>query len=334
MKDLNLAIHLNDNIIQISESYFDGKVFHVNKLVESEDVYPIFSNQSEKLLLDEAKLIEKFINQANFNLKNVRIVIPDDVTFFQIIDLPLLSEKELISAVKYQAEQIIPLPIKEVAVDLSIIEENKKEKKAKILLVAAPLNLINSLTRLIEEAGLIPEVIENEISALSRLIAEIYPIKSNMFSIFFNLGYNSSSLYFYHPQKNLIIETYTFNLGSSLFFKELKINFNLDNKKVTQILKEKGIVDDNQIKTQPVLLPVINEIVKNLTTFISLIKNKYALSEINQIFFINQASLIKNLDKEIAKQINCQCLPLILPTQPNIPNPQNLIFNFAQYQKK
>lgn len=334
MKDFNLAIHLNDNNIQISESYFDGKIFRINKLIESEDVYPIFSNQSEKLLIDEAKLIEKLINQVNFNLKNVRIIIPDDMTFFQIIDLPLLSEKELISAVKYQAEQIIPLPIEEVAVDLSVIEEDKKEKKAKILLVAAPLNLINFLTRLIEEAGLIPEVIENEISALSRLITEIYPIKNNLFSIFFNLGYHSSSLYLYHPQKNLITETYTFNLGSSLFYKELKINLNLDDKKAAQILKEKGIVNDNQIKTQPVLLPVINEIGKNLTTFIQMMENKFALNEINQIFFINQASLIKNLENEIAQQINCHCLPLILPTQPNIPNPQSFIFNFAQYQKK
>lgn len=334
MKDPNLAIHLNDNLIQISESYFDGKVFHINKLVESEDVYPIFSNQSERLLTDEAKLIEKLMNQASFKLKDIRIIIPDDMTFFQIIDLPLLSEKELISAVKYQAEQIIPLPSEKVAVDLSVIEEDKKEKKAKILLVAAPLDLINFLTRLIEEAGLIPEVIENEISALSRLIAEIYPIKNNMFSIFFNLGYHSSSLYLYHPQKNLIIETYTFNLGSSLFYKELKINFGLDNKKAAQILKEKGIVDDDQIKTQSILLPVVNEIVKNLTIFIHIIKNKFALNEINQIFFINQASLIKNLDNEIAKQINCRCLPLILPTQPNITNPQSFIFNFAQYQKK
>lgn len=334
MKDLDLAIHLNDNNIQISESYFDGKIFHINKLAESEDVYPIFSNQSEKLLIDEAKVIEKLMNQLNFNLKNIRIIIPDDMTFFQIIDLPLLSEKELISAVKYQAEQIIPLPIDNVAVDLSIIEEDKKEKKAKILLVAAPLNLINFLTRLIEEAGLIPEVIENEVSALSRLITEIYPIKNNLFSIFFNLGYHSSSLYFYHPQKKLITETYTFNLGSSLFYKELEINLNLDNKKAAQILKEKGIVNDNQIKTQPVLLPVVNEIVKNLTTFINMMKNKFALNEINQIFLINQSSLIKNLDNEITKQINCHCLPLNLPTHPNIPNNQNFIFNFSQYQKK
>lgn len=333
MKNLDFSLHLNDNIIQISESYFDGKIFHISKLVESEDVYPIFSNQSEKLLIDEAKLIEKLIDQAKFKSRNVRIVIPDEYTFFQILDLPQLSEKELISAVKYQAEQIIPLPIKEMAVDLSIIEENKKEKKAKILVVAAQLNLINFLTRLTEEAGLIPEVIENEISALSRLVTEVYPIKNNQYFVFFNLGYQSSSLYFYHPEKNLITETYTFNLGSSLFQKELRINFNYNYKGAIQILKEIGIADTDQIRNKQIMQPIIDEIVKNLSIFINIIKKKYELTEINQVFFINQSFFIKNLENEVRQKINYQCSPFILPTQPSLTNSQGLVFNFSPYQK-
>lgn len=332
MKKPELAIHLSDNLIQITESFFDEKTFHIKKLILSEEGLPIFSNQSEKILEDEAKLIEDLINKVKINTKNVRIIIPDNVTFFQIIDLPLLSEKELISAVKYQAEQLIPLPINEVAIDISLIEENKKDKKAKILVVAAPLNLINFLTKLVEETGLIPEVIENEISSFSRFITELYPLKNSPPLVFLNFSYDASSLYFYDSQKNLVTETSTFNIGYHLFEKELRVNFNFDNKKANQILKEIGIGDNDQIKTRPVLSPVVNEIAKNINLFIELVKEKYKLSTVDQVFFINQSFLIKNLENEIAKQIQYHCSPFTITTQPSITNSPSFVFNLSQYQ--
>lgn len=332
MKNSELAIHLSNNLIQITESLFDGKTFHIKKLVLSEEGLPIFSNQSEKILEDEAKLIEDLINKAKINAKNIRVVIPDNVTFFQIIDLPLLSEKELLSAVKYQAEQLIPLPIDEVAIDISSIEEDKKEKKTKILMVAAPLNLINFLTKLIEETGLIPEVIENEISSFSRFITELYPLKNSPPLVFFNFGYDASSLYFYDSQKNLVTEVNTFNIGYHLFDKELRINFNFDNKKTNQILKEIGIEDNNQIKTYQILSPVVNEISKNISLFVELIKDKYKLPSIDQVFFINQSFLIKNLENQIAKQTKYHCSPFIVPTQPSINNSSSFVYNLSQYK--
>src|SRR3989338_1652765 len=97
--------------------------------------------------------------------KRLNIVIPDGFTYSQIIKMPRLKEKELLSAIRYQADQFIPMPIDETSLDLEILYEDKVSNNSLVLIIAAPQKLIDRVQNLSEQEGLYPEAIENELSA-------------------------------------------------------------------------------------------------------------------------------------------------------------------------
>jgi len=118
-----------------------------------------------------AEAIKKLLADAKISVKKVNSALPDSKVFSRVIELPLLSENELEGALKWEAEQYIPFPLEEVNLDFSILEKNEKEKKMQVLIVAAPLRLIEKYTNILKLAGLTPLSLETEIVAVSRAVS-------------------------------------------------------------------------------------------------------------------------------------------------------------------
>lgn len=336
MKNTELSLHLTENLFRLTEYSVDinnkENPFKISKLIETNNQTSLFSNFSEKILIDQAQSIEAAVKKINSNINNVRLVIPDEYTFSEIVDFPYLPEKELISAVKYQADQIIPIPIDKVAIDIAILNEDKKQNKKKILIIASTYELIDYLTRLIEASGLIPEVLENEISALMRLINNDRFFLEKEPCVFFNFGFISSFFYFYHPELRLIVDLYKVKVGLNLFLKELNLNFNFNDQKAYETLINIGLSKNTSIDFEKFFLPVLNELIKNFDIFSQTIKGKYKLSSINKVYLINQNAKIKNFETYLSQLRPYHFIPFSIKTQPLINHPEEFVFNLAHYE--
>src|SRR5437667_9038178 len=55
-----------------------------------------------------AKFINKFIIEAKITTNKVNIALPESHVFTKVLDMPVLSDKELDSAIYWEAEQYIP----------------------------------------------------------------------------------------------------------------------------------------------------------------------------------------------------------------------------------
>jgi Tfp pilus assembly PilM family ATPase len=328
MASNTLSLHLSNYSISICNSFIANNQIHINYLAENMTSFPIFENQSDKTAIDSAHIIEEMIKKTKIKNKAVNIIIPDDLTFTQILELPLLPEKELLSAVKYQSEQLIPMSVDQTAIDISTINEDRTNKKSTVLVVAAPITLITYLTKIIEYSDLIPDVIENEISSFSRFITQSAIIKLNQPTIFLNFGFNSISLYFFRPELNIVTDFYNFNIGINLFARELKIQTNISNEKIFTLLKEAGIAENDNLKTKNIFGPIINEISKNVLNYVEIIQQKYNYHS-EKIYLINQANEIKNLNEILTQKTGILYEPLVFSTTPSIPNPYSHIFSFA-----
>src|SRR3989339_1843428 len=155
------------------------------------------SADDEKNLDIQAQRIKKLVDSLKITKKNVNVVVPGSLTYSQILVMPQLNEKELVSAIKYQADQFIPMPIEETNIDLEIIDEYKAEGKLLILIVAAPKKLIEKIQTTVELSGLVPESIENELSASSRLISQFnkkFFLPDQEGVMVANFGLNSTTL--------------------------------------------------------------------------------------------------------------------------------------------
>ncbi|KXK07232.1 MAG: Competence protein A [Microgenomates bacterium OLB22] len=179
--------------------------------------------------------------------------------------MPTLTEKEMISAIKYQADQFIPVPIDKVTISLEMLEENKKAKITKTLIVAAPNSHIHRITQLCEELALYPLNMENEVSAYFRILRHLKntglspQIPSEGHLLVANIGSEATSLYVYDVVTMTPVMVHTFSIGTSLWVKDLMTNLQLDEQKAAQLLATSGLLATGADKKTTVMGPVLAE---------------------------------------------------------------------------
>ncbi|MCL4364175.1 pilus assembly protein PilM [Patescibacteria group bacterium] len=300
MADNFFCLDIAERHIKVADAKKTNNTLEVSTLGKIDAKEDFFSSELEKTVNDQANLINRLVGNLKISKKNVSIVIPDSLTYNQILIMPYLNEKELISAIKYQADQFIPMPIEETNIDLEIIEEYKEEKKILILIVAAPKKLIEKVQTTVELAGLIPESIENELSANSRFISEFYskiftPGKQNFLLV--NVGPNSSTISFFEQEKPVLKESHNFSFGYELFLKEISINTDSDRLKSFEILKSYSPGQRSSYPIETIVAPLIRE-------FITEIKRFIGTKRVSNVYFINYSAYFPGLISLIQKDLS------------------------------
>src|SRR5437762_357657 len=77
-------------------------------------------------------------------------------------DLPDMSAEDLRSALQFQAQDLIPIPIEEAILDFQIVEEfpTSEGDMVRILLVAAQRDMVRSLLAALEGGGLSASMVD------------------------------------------------------------------------------------------------------------------------------------------------------------------------------
>jgi type IV pilus assembly protein PilM len=136
---------------------------------------PIEHMQDGKELTLLAELIRKLHKESNVSSKDVNIALPEPQVFTRTIKFPLLTDQEIDSAVKWEAEQYIPIPINEAVIQHQILErrENASPPEVLVLLIAAPRALVEKYVKAVQAAGLTVVGAETELMALVRALAPV-----------------------------------------------------------------------------------------------------------------------------------------------------------------
>lgn len=129
--------------------------------------------RDENELAALAVVIKKLYKEAKISGKDVVVALPEPQVFTRTVKFPPLTDQEIASAVKWEAEQYIPIPISEAVVQHQIIErrENAIPPEVVILLIAAPRTLVEPYVKVCQMAGLTTVAVETELVALSRALA-------------------------------------------------------------------------------------------------------------------------------------------------------------------
>lgn len=116
--------------------------------------------------------IKQLIHEAGARSRVVNLALPESQVFTRVIEMPTLSQRELTSALQWEAEQYIPLPLDQVNMDFSILRGGKETgtNKMEVLLVACPKALLEKYVHYLEEAELSVASVETEIIAVTRAL--------------------------------------------------------------------------------------------------------------------------------------------------------------------
>lgn len=138
-----------------------------------------------------AAVVKKLHKEANIESKDIVISVPETKVFTRVIKFPLLTDQEISSAIKWEAEQYVPIPINEAVVRHQIISrvESGVSTGVYVLLVAVPKKLVELYVKIFQIAGLNVVKVETELIALSRVLAP-----RDRVSVIVDLGATSTDL--------------------------------------------------------------------------------------------------------------------------------------------
>lgn len=109
--------------------------------------------------------------QGKFSTKACVASLPEQHTFVKLITLGTFAPEERAEAVRWAASQHLPFNIEEVELDAEFHPELGAGKDLRVLIGAAPKNLVESVTTVLTSAGLHPVGLDLESTALARAMA-------------------------------------------------------------------------------------------------------------------------------------------------------------------
>ncbi|MEK7497934.1 MAG: type IV pilus assembly protein PilM [Patescibacteria group bacterium] len=147
--------------------------------------------QDDKQLSELAIIIKKLFQSAKISSKDIAISLPESQVFTRPVVYPLLTDQEIASAIKWEAEQYIPIPLAEAIVQHTVVErrENATPPGVLVLLVASPRVLVEKYIKLATMAGLNCIAVETELIALTRALAP-----ANQTAMILDLGSSSTDI--------------------------------------------------------------------------------------------------------------------------------------------
>ncbi len=255
-----------------------------------------------------AKAINKLVIDSKININNASIALPENRVYTKVIDMPNLSDKEISSAIFWEAEQQIPAPLDTMSLDWSIVRRpnnNDPTDKMQVMIVAAPLTLIKRYQTILELAGLTVISIETQVLSITRSI-----VGSGNFpaSIIMNIGALNTTLSI--VQNSVILFNYLIPLGGVAMTRVIAADFGLPLPQAEEYKKIYGLTSNNfggkiRDAIDPILLSIVAEI-KKASTFYSE-KNKNA-SPISQLILTGSSAQLPGINTYFTEKLGIETI--------------------------
>lgn len=242
-----------------------------------------------------AQAIARIISDASIGTKNANIALPESQVFTRVVEMPILSDKELASAIYWEAEQYIPVPLNSLTLDYKVLsrpDASTPSQKMNVLLVGAPTTLIDKYEHILTLAGITLDSVETEILSCIRsvVIGDNFPS-----SLIINIGAVSTTLAI--VKNNVLIFTYSISTGGVALSRAIAADFGFSLPQAEEYKKVYGLSESNfggkiGHATEPVLASLLTETKKAIAFY----NEKYVDDPIKQIILAGGTARLPDLN--------------------------------------
>lgn len=280
---------------------------------------------SDDLVKQTAVLIQQVCKKAKVTSKIAISSLPSFSVFSSVITMPSMSDKELASSIKWEAKKLIPMPLEEMNIHWDIIEEAgvKKDKatdqdkpngmsrykgflniarkkdteNTKVLLTAAPKDLVKKYMEIFKQSGLFLLSLDTESFALTRSL--IGSDKSTIMLV--DISFGSSSVMI--VQDGIPYLNRSINVGGFAITRSIANSLNVNLKRAEQFKYDIGITAGDQGSEIPktieaALAPIVDEIKYSVNLYKS-----QGRSNIEKIILTGGSSLLNNLPSYLSNSL-------------------------------
>ena len=235
------GLDISDLSFKIAKLKKRGKFLTLSSFLER-DISPNIVKDGE--IKDENSLV-KIIKEAlsktiggKLKTKHVVASLPEEKAFLQVIQLPKMPEEDLKSAVIYEAENYVPLPIEEVYLDSQIVLPLQNHlDHFDVLIAALPRKIVDPYVSCLKKAGLYPKALEIESLAIARALIKKEASPSP--ALLIDLGATKTNFIIFSGYS--IRFTSSIPVSSQQFTEAIAKNLNADFKKAEELKIKYGL---------------------------------------------------------------------------------------------
>lgn len=221
-----------------------------------------------------ALCIQKLMKDTGTKSDVVNIALPESQVFTRVISVPQLTSRELASAIKYEAEQYVPLPLDQVNLDYTVLRDSKETgtNTMEVLLVAGPKALIEKYMTIMELLEVNVNAIETEIIAASRaLVRSVANIKSVMLV---SIGVKTTDLAII--RNGVLSFTRSISAGGEALTRAIAQKFGFELAQAEEYKKAYGVERDKvEGKLLAAVQPILDTIIGETKRAVAFYQQKY-----------------------------------------------------------
>lgn len=245
-----------------------------------------------------AQVISQLVKQAHVTTRNVAVGIPSNKVFTTVADVDRMSSSELVKAIPFQADSLIPTPLAESKIDWAIIGDSPVDKtKQELLLTSVTNKFVETRLDMLESVGLNVIAFEPDNLALVRALST----QNGAPELIIDIGHRSTDLAIVvrgvpHLTRNV-------PTGVETILRTAAQNLNIDDKQAQQFVFKFGLSKE---KLEGQVLEAISGTIDILATEIEkslkFFATRYNGSKVEKIIATGGASVIPEFPLYLANK--------------------------------
>lgn len=284
MAKISIGLDLGISSIKIVSLNKDSSVPKLVTLGSIPSPSPGLLSDQDTDLEPVAVALKKLLIATKIEQKEVYVALTESKVFTRVIDdLPFLSDTELSLAIKYAAEEFIPMPLSDVNLNWQILHRtNQREKKGKtvVLVIASPKNAVLKHIKVLTMAGIHPKALETETIAVTRALVGNNPYSPD--TLIIQMGATTTD--FATVSKGLIWLTRSISTGGLTLTRALAQQFNFEIAQAEQYKRVYGLLGDQlEGKVFEFLKPIVDIIIGECKRVIQAFETKYPQNPIKRV---------------------------------------------------
>lgn len=220
-----------------------------------------------------AEIVANVTQLSKSKVKQAAVAVAGSAVITKVIEMPTgLNDDAMESQITLEADQYIPYPLEEVAIDFEIQGESKDNpEQVDVLLAACRRENVDLRVDVLELAGLEPKVVDVEAYTMERafsLIAEQLEGHDDQVVAVVDVGATMTTLSVLQGGKTIYTREQLF--GGKQLTEEIQRRYGLSNEEAGLAKKQGGLPDDYDIEVlTPFKEAVIQQVTRSLQFFFS-----------------------------------------------------------------
>lgn len=278
--------------------------------VESYSVKPLPPNAVvEKNIADPvavAEVIRTMVKQSKTKLKHAAVAVAGSAVITKVIDMPAeLNEDAMESQIAAEADQYIPFPLEEVALDFEIQGVSPRNpEQVEVLLAACRRENVEVREQVLADSGLMAEKVDIEAYCMERafeLIGEQLEDQEGQVVAIIDIGATMTTLSVLVDGKTIYTREQLF--GGRQLTEEIQRRYGLSREEAGLAKKQGGLPDDYEME---VLAPFKDAVVQQVTRSLQFFFSASQYNDVDYIILAGGVASLEGLVNVIEEKLGTQ----------------------------